>query len=206
MRAAPFLSSRRAHERSSGTQDGARRPWVPALRFAAAGMTIASALAGCDQTMFTQHKYATEGAAPLLPGNAEAQAPPEHTVAQGALAEEQAAATPPPATPALLARGRERYEIYCKPCHGVSGDGDGTIVARGFPRPPDYASAQVRSLTGPQIYGVITNGYGVMFPYGDRVDPQDRWAVVAYVRALQTARTMGETPVPPPPGSFGGER
>ncbi len=165
---------------------------------------LAIGLAGCDQTMFTQHKYATEGPAGLLPGDAEAQAPPEHTVAQGALAQVRIAARPPPATPALLARGRERYEIYCKPCHGASGDGDGTIVARGFPRPPDYASAQVRSLTGAQIFGVITNGYGVMFPYGDRVDAQDRWAVVAYVRALQLARPMGAPPVPPPAGSSGG--
>ncbi len=166
----------------------------------------ATTLGGCDMTMFRQPKYGTQAPAPLFPDNTESQTPPEGAVAQGALADEQASATPPPATPALLARGKERFEIYCKPCHGVSGDGDGVIVARGFPRPPAYSSAQVRSLTGAQIFGVVTNGYGVMFPYGDRVEPRDRWAIVAYIRALELAHDMGEAPVPPPVGSSGGRR
>ncbi len=173
-------------------------------RHALALCLAATALSGCDLSMYRQHRYSAEGPAPQLPDQAEAQAPPDGVVAQGALADEQASATPPPVTPALLARGKDRYEIFCKPCHGVSGDGDGTIVARGFPRPPDYASAQVRSLTGAQIFGVITRGYGVMFPYGDRLVPADRWAVVAYVRALEVSRSLGATPVPPPPGSYGG--
>jgi mono/diheme cytochrome c family protein len=149
------------------------------------------ALAGCDVTMFKQAKAVPQAEAPSLPNQAEAQPPPAGTVAQGAVADQLAAATPSPATPALLARGRERYDIFCKPCHGVAGAGDGTIVQRGFPRPPDYVSAQVMTLSGAQIFGVITNGYGVMFPYGDRVAPNDRWAIVAYVRALQLARRSG---------------
>ncbi len=173
-------------------------------RLAAILCVGATVLGGCDLSMYRQHKYGTEAPAPQYPNQAEAQAPPDGVVAQGALADDLASAAAPAVTPALLARGKDRYEIFCKPCHGVSGNGDGTIVARGFPRPPDYASAQVRSLTGPQIFGVITRGYGVMFPYGDRLVPTDRWAVVAYVRALEVSRALGATPVPPPPGSYGG--
>ena len=174
------------------------------LRLALTLCLSATALGACDLSMYRQHKYTAEAPAPQYPNQAEAQALPEGVVAQGALADDLASAAPPPVTPALLARGKDRYEIFCKPCHGVSGNGDGTIVARGFPRPPDYASEQVRSLTGPQIFGVITRGYGVMFPYGDRLVPADRWAVVAYVRALEVSRSLGATPVPPPPGSYGG--
>ena len=164
-------------------------------------------IAGCDDlTMFRQPKLRAQAPASTLPDETESQAPPEQAVAQGELAQEQASASPPPVTPALLQRGQERFQIYCKPCHGVVGAGDGTIVARGFPPPPPYASTQVRDLTGPQIFGVITNGYGVMFPYGDRVAPADRWAVVAYIRALEEARTLGQPPVPPPAGSYGGRR
>ena len=166
----------------------------------------APGVAGCDMTMFQQPKYRTQAPAPLFADNTASQLPPDGTVAQGALADEQASTAPPPATPALLARGQERFQIYCKPCHGVGGDGDGTIVARGFPHPPSYASTQVMSLTGAQIFGVITNGYGIMYPYGDRVAPTDRWAIVAYVRALQLSHEMGQAPVPPPPGSSGGRR
>ena len=179
---------------------------LPPLALAPLLGLAASALAGCDMTMFQQPKYGTQAPAPLFADNTASQVPPEGTVAQGALAQEQAAIAPPPATPALLTRGRERFEIYCKPCHGIGGDGDGTVVARGFPRPPSYASAQVRNLTGAQIFGVITNGYGVMFPYGDRVAPQDRWAIVAYIRALELAHELGQAAVPPPSGSSGGRR
>jgi mono/diheme cytochrome c family protein len=163
-------------------------------------------LGGCDMTMFRQPKLKAQAPAPLFPDDSESQTPPQGAVAQGALAAEQASAAPPPITAALLARGQDRFQIFCKPCHGVSGAGDGTVVARGFPPPPDYASAQVRALTGAQIFGVITDGYGVMYPYGDRLVPRDRWAVVGYVRVLEAARTLGQAPVPPPPGSYGGER
>ena len=98
-----------------------------------------------------------------------------------------AARTPPPVTPALLARGRERFDIFCAPCHGLDGTGDGRVVQRGFPHPPSYLSGRLRDAPADHFLDVITNGFGVMYPYADRVAPADRWAIVAYIRALQLA-------------------
>lgn len=90
-------------------------------------------------------------------------------------------------TAAALERGRREFDIYCAPCHGVAGDGDGYITRRGFPHPPSYHSEQLRDAPDKLFYDVITNGYGIMYPYGDRLAPADRWNVVAYIRALQLA-------------------
>lgn len=95
---------------------------------------------------------------------------------------------PLPVTMPLLNRGRERFNIYCAPCHGRSGDGQGMVVQRGFPAPPSYHSQKLRHASDGHFYQVITHGYGVMYPYADRVDPQDRWAIVAYIRALQLSQ------------------
>jgi mono/diheme cytochrome c family protein len=98
----------------------------------------------------------------------------------------------PPLTLALLKRGQERYRIYCAPCHSELGDGDGMIVQRGFPPPPSFHTERLRKASLQHFYDVITRGYGVMYPFADRVQPQDRWAIVAYIRALQ--RSEGESP------------
>jgi mono/diheme cytochrome c family protein len=108
-----------------------------------------------------------------------------------------AAQAAPPATPALLARGRERYGIACEPCHSPVGDGDGLVARRGFPRPPDYAEPRLRAASDRELYDAITHGYGVMPALADRLGPQDRWAVVAYVRALQLARSAPLAELPP---------
>jgi mono/diheme cytochrome c family protein len=97
-------------------------------------------------------------------------------------------ANPRPVTRALLQRGRQRYEIYCAACHGLDGRGDGMVVQRGFPAPPSYHSERLRQAPDSHFYNVITHGYGVMYPYADRVSPDDRWAIVAYVRALQLSQ------------------
>ena len=91
-------------------------------------------------------------------------------------------------TPALLARGRERYGIYCEPCHGIAGDGHGVVPSRGFPQPPDFHKAPLLTAPSRLFVDTITNGYGVMFSYADRVPPADRWAIAAYVRALQLSQ------------------
>jgi mono/diheme cytochrome c family protein len=105
--------------------------------------------------------------------------------------------SPPPVTMALLQRGRQRFNINCSPCHGRFGDGNGMIVQRGFPHPPSYYSEKLRNLSNQHIYDVITHGYGVMYPYADRVEPVDRWAIVAYIRALQASASATLADVPP---------
>jgi mono/diheme cytochrome c family protein len=89
---------------------------------------------------------------------------------------------------ALLHRGQERYTIYCAPCHSPVGDGDGMMPRRGFPHPPSYHDDRLRQAPDRHFYDVMTNGYGIMRPYADRVPPEDRWAIVAYIRALQLSQ------------------
>ncbi len=97
-------------------------------------------------------------------------------------------ANPLPVTKALLTRGQQRFEIYCAPCHGRSGDGAGMVVQRGFPAPPSYHTDRLRHAPDSHFYQVISDGYGVMYPYADRINPHDRWAIVAYIRALQLSQ------------------
>ena len=153
------------------------------------GMAIGLTLAGCDDVSMRQQKrYGTYSSAALFPDNTEAQPLPAGVVAQGDLGRAARVSTPPPVDGRLLARGRERYDAFCSPCHGSSGRGDGMIVQRGFPSPPSYGEARLRAAPGQYIFDVITNGYGVMYSYAARVEPEDRWAIVAYVRALQEAQ------------------
>jgi mono/diheme cytochrome c family protein len=91
-------------------------------------------------------------------------------------------------TAAILRRGEERFDIYCAPCHGPAGYGNGMVVQRGFPAPPSYHTERLRTASHRHFYDVITQGYGAMYPYADRVLQNDRWAVVAYIRALQLSR------------------
>lgn len=103
---------------------------------------------------------------------------------------------PLPLTPDLMARGKERFEIYCTPCHGRVGEGNGMIVARGYKRPPSYHSDALRSRKNGYIFDVITNGFGVMPSYRSQVPPADRWAIIAYVRALQLSQNATIADVP----------
>lgn len=111
---------------------------------------------------------------------------PPGTVARGASAQAAALAPPgPERTPALLARGEDRFKAFCTPCHGMSGRGDGPVVSRGFVPPPSYHDERLRALTPEQMVQVITQGRGRMFPYADRVPPEDRWAIAHHIKELQ---------------------
>jgi mono/diheme cytochrome c family protein len=151
---------------------------------------LVAAVAGCgDQSMTRQPHYGPNAPAPAFANGSAAQQPP-----QGAVAEEDAAfrreeKNPPSIDIALLRRGKERFGIFCAPCHGYEGDGDGAIVRRGFPHPPSYYNPALMQAPAQLIFDVITNGYGIMYSYGSRVPPHDRWAIVAHIRALQQSRS-----------------
>jgi len=168
------------------------------IRAARAALALASVLllAGCGLSMTEQRKYTTYAPATLWPDGASARPLPDHVVAQGAVERHDEEAKPPPVTLALLERGRERFGIYCSPCHGLAGDGDGIVVAHGFPAPPSYHIDRLLAAPAQHFFDVITEGYGVMYSYADRVAPHDRWAIAAYIRALQLSRRARIAQVP----------
>lgn len=147
-------------------------------------MVLASA--GCRQQMDDQPKIEALEAAGALPGNRAAQHPPAGTVPIG----DPEAVRGPEWTMAAMQRGRERFEIFCTPCHGWTGRGDGPVVRRGFPSPPSFHSDRLRNAPVEHFAEVIRDGYGVMYSYADRVAPADRWAIAVYVRALQTSQHL----------------
>ena len=103
---------------------------------------------------------------------------------------------PFPITRADLERGRERYNIYCTPCHDYTGSGHGMIVQRGFPQPPSYHIQRLREAPAGHFFGVITNGFGAMYSYAARIEPADRWRIAAYIRVLQFSRNAKIDDVP----------
>jgi mono/diheme cytochrome c family protein len=156
---------------------------------------------GCKrQDMADQARFKPFAPSAFYPDGASARLPVPHTVSRSTpdinLDEGQLWQTalplstpaPFPITPADLHRGQQIFTIYCTPCHGQLGDGDGMIPQRGFLHPPTYHSDRLRNAPDAYFYNVITNGIGAMYPYADRVAPDDRWRVVAYIRALQLSQ------------------
>ncbi len=145
-------------------------------------------LTGCGEiNMWLQPKYIPYAPSRFWPDGSSARPIPAGTVAQGELELEAAAASPPAVTLALLERGRDEFNTYCTPCHGFYGDGDGIVVQRGFPHPPPLNIARLRHASVRHFFNVQTQGYGVMYSYADRVSASDRWAIAAYIRALQVS-------------------
>jgi mono/diheme cytochrome c family protein len=103
---------------------------------------------------------------------------------------------PFPITKEVISHGQERFNVYCSPCHGRLGNGDGMIVRRGFRGPPSYHTDRLRQIPNGYIYDVITNGFGAMQDYAAQIAPRDRWAIVAYVRALQLSQNATINDVP----------
>lgn len=166
------------------------------------GITLLSALAlsACRQDMHDQPKYI-----PLRPsnffGDGRSERPLiEGTVARGHLDDDNAFFTgrgpdgkfvnefPFPVTKAVMERGQNRFNIYCAPCHDRLGNGDGKIVRRGYRHPPSYHIDRLREVPNGYIYDVISSGFGAMPDYAAQIHPADRWAIVAYLRALQLAQ------------------
>jgi hypothetical protein len=171
---------------------------------------LAFLLLGCRRDMFHQPFSKPLEPSDFFQDNHMASRPlVPHTVARGHLEADEAFYTgkigtnlvetfPYPITRAVLERGRERFNIYCSPCHGRTGEGNGMIVQRGFPPPPSYHIDRLRQAPIGHFFDVITQGYGIMYSYAERVEPGDRWAIAAYIRALQQSRDASLAEVPPP--------
>jgi len=154
---------------------------------------------GCRQDMFNQPKVRPLQASTFFADGRASRPLPEDTVARGELRADEllysgriggvvADAFPFPVTAELLDRGQERFEIFCSPCHGRLGDGNGMIVQRGFKPPPSFHSDRLRQAPAGHFFDVMTNGFGVMYDYRSRIPAEDRWAIAAYIRALQLSQ------------------
>lgn len=178
---------------------------APVLLFAVCAISLA---VGCRRDMQVQPRYNPYDASNFFDDGRSVRQPVAGTVARGHLRLDELLYTgkingkdadtfPFPITRADLNRGRERYNIYCAPCHDYTGSGRGMIVLRGFPQPPSFHMDRLRQAPAGHYVDVITNGLGVMYPYADRVAPEDRWRIVAYIRALQLSQQGALSDVPP---------
>lgn len=156
-------------------------------------------LAACRQDMHDQPVYEPLESGPFFADGRASRPPVPGTVARdegdlerplqtGREGSAFVARGPLPIDPTLLARGRERYDVFCAPCHDRVGTGDGMIVQRGYRRPPSLHETRLRDAADGYLFDVVTNGFGVMPRYAAQVPAADRWAIVAYVRALQLAQ------------------
>lgn len=174
----------------------------------AGGAFALAAVAGCRMDMHDQPKYQPFESSAFFADGRAARPLPAGTVARGQLREdrwyfqgigpanEPVAAFPEPVTAALIERGRERYDIYCSPCHDRAGSGDGMIIQRGYPRPTSFHDERLRNAPPGHFFQAITAGFGIMPSYASQVPVADRWAIVAYIRALQLSQhaTLADVP------------
>jgi mono/diheme cytochrome c family protein len=165
------------------------------------GFAVLFFAAGCRLEMHDQPKRAPYQSSRFFPDHAASRPLVAGTVPRGALRTNDllyaglrgtnlVEEIPLKVTREFVERGQERFEIYCAVCHGPTGDGNGMIVQRGFPPPPSFHIDRLREAPIGHLYRVITYGYGIMFPYAARVAPEDRWAIAAYIRALQLSTTF----------------
>lgn len=171
-------------------------------------LALASLLAGCRQDMHNQPKYTPLRSSEFFADGRSARAPVPGTVARGELREdvvfytgktgnEFAAQLPMPVTLALLERGQERYNIYCAPCHARTGNGFGVVVQRGFRRPVSFHDPRLRAAPPGYFFDAMTRGFGAMSDYSAQISPEDRWAIAAYIRALQLSQHAALQDLPP---------
>jgi hypothetical protein len=178
----------------------------PVHRISAAAIIAAAFfLSGCSlkQDMALQPKNRPLSPSDFFTDGRSARPLVENTVARGSVKEDEMTVTkesnafPLPLNQELLERGENRYKIFCSPCHGLQGDGNGMVAMRGMKHPPSYHQDRLRQVPNGYIYDVITNGFGAMLGYSAQVAPRDRWAIVAYVRALQLSRNAKLADLPP---------
>jgi mono/diheme cytochrome c family protein len=152
---------------------------------------LAAGLCACRMDMQDQPKYESYEHSAFFADGAALRQPPAHTVPRDP-------DIPVPAlSAALLDRGEHEFEMFCSGCHGLTGEGDGMLVRRGFRRPPSYHEERLRQAPAAHFVDVATNGFGAMPSYAHLVPVQDRWAIAAYIRALQLSRSAPREAVPP---------
>ena len=176
---------------------------------AAIMLALAASGVACRQDMHDQPKYTPLRPSDFFEDGRSARPLPEGTVARGHLNDDAAFYTgkgpdgqpldtfPFPVTKEVIVRGQDRFNIYCTPCHDHTGYGNGLIVRRGYRHPPSYHTDKIRQLANGFIFDVITNGFGAMPDLAAQIPPRDRWAIVAYVRALQLSQNASINDVPP---------
>ena len=176
-------------------------------RAAALVLGLAAAAAGCRQDMHDQPKYKAFRRSDFFGDERSARPLVEDTVARGQLRADAVYYTgkqgttpvdvlPVAVTPALLRRGQQRYGIYCTPCHGATGRGNGMVVQRGYRPPPSFHIDRLRNEKAGYFFDVISSGFGAMPDYAAQIAVPDRWAIVAYVRALQLSENARLEDVP----------
>jgi len=194
----------RAGENARPAESG--RTFARGLSAACLGMIVVL-LAGCRLDMHVQPKYLPYEPTDFFSDGRSERQPVPGTVARGELRVDELLYSgtengvesnrfPFPITRADLERGRERYNVYCTPCHDYTGSGRGMIVQRGFPQPPSYHIQRLRDAPVGHFYQVMTNGFGAMYSYAARVDPADRWRIAAYIRVLQLSENARIDDVP----------
>lgn len=176
------------------------------LKFAVV-LAIAVLGAACRQDMHDAARYDPLEASTFFADGQSARRLVPNTVPRGQLREDEhlylgringqlADTFPMPVTAAVMARGQERYGVFCAPCHGASGSGNGMIVQRGFRAPPSYHEERLRVAPVGYFFDVMTNGFGAMQDYAAQVPVADRWAIAAYLRALQLSQRATVNDVP----------
>jgi len=181
------------------------RSTCPAL--VGASLILLGLLTGCRQDMHDQPKMFPLRSSTLFPDGRSVRPQPQGTVARSQMGADyfttgmqdgaEGDGMPFPVTETVLQRGQERYNIYCSPCHSRVGNGKGRIVERGYYQATSFHSDRLRRVPLGHFFSVITNGYGAMPDYAAQLSPQDRWAVAAYIRALQLSQSATQQDVPP---------
>jgi Cytochrome C oxidase, cbb3-type, subunit III len=169
--------------------------------------TFTLLLSSCGLNMYDQPRAEYQETSAFLPGGVSVQPLPEGVVSRerggydkvfytGLDANGFVTELPIPLTLELLQRGQQRYNIYCTPCHNFSGDGLGVIVQKGMPQPTSFHDQRLRDVQIGYFFNTMTNGFGRMYSYASRIPPEDRWAIAAYIRALQLSQnaTLGDVP------------
>lgn len=158
-------------------------------------LLIGLPLAACrNENMYTQPKAVTWGNSDFFPRHMVMRHPVPETVARDA--PDQPVPQPKIMTEAMLADGQERFNADCVPCHDYTGTGHGMIVSRGFPTAANLVSAKARKLSARAIYTIITHGVGPMVGFGSLIEPEGRWEIVAYIRALQLSQNAPVASLP----------